>query len=231
MKIAVPQFPGSNGDQDALWSLRTDMGWSSEYVWHAEPSFDGFDGVFIPGGFSYGDALRSGSIAARSPIMDGIREFAERGGPILAVCNGFQIACEAGLLPGALLPNESGIFHCADVTLRADGKESPWTEGIDRLLRIPVAHGEGRYACHKEALDRLEGEGRVAFRYVNAQGEAVPEANPNGSRANIAGVLNERRNVLGMMPHPERAARDLLGGADGKFILDGFARALAKIGA
>lgn len=222
MRVAVVRFPGSNCEQDALHSLRDDLGIGAEYVWHEETSLRGFDGVIIPGGFSYGDYLRCGAIAARAPIMDAVREFAARGGPVLGPCNGFQILCEAGMLPGALMPNASRKFVCMSVTLRAENRSSPFTEGCDRLIRLPIAHGEGRYVCDAEQLRRLEGEGRVSFRYVDGRGEATEEANLNGSTANIAGVQSERGNVVGLMPHPERATRALLGGTDGRLILEGF---------
>lgn len=219
MKVAVVQFPGSNCDQDGLWSLRQDIGVQAEYVWHGDSSLNGFDAVFVPGGFSYGDYLRCGAIAGRSPIMQAVVAFAEKGGPVIGVCNGFQVLCESGLLPGALLLNQSQKFLCMDVHLRAENRTSLWTQGVDRVICIPIAHGEGRFICEDDTLKRLEGEGQIAFRYVNAEGEATPEANPNGSMSNIAGVLNPRGNVLGMMPHPERATRGLLGGEDGKLIL------------
>lgn len=213
------RFPGSNCDQDALWSLRSDLGVGAEYVWHEDRSLDGFDAVMLPGGFSYGDYLRCGAIAARAPIMDEVRRFANEGRPVIGVCNGFQVLCEAGLLPGALLLNEQQKFLCQDVYLKAENRTSPWTEAVDRIVRIPIAHGEGRYVCDAVTLARLESEDRIAFRYVDAQGNRTEDSNPNGSVEAIAGVLNDRGNVLGMMPHPERATRKLLGGVDGKLIL------------
>lgn len=211
MKVAVLRFPGSNCDQDALWSLRSDIGVEADYVWHEATSLAGFDAVFLPGGFSYGDYLRCGAIASRAPIMTEVARFAREGRPVIGVCNGFQVLCEAGLLPGALLLNEGQKFVCEVVTLRAENRTSIWTQGVDRELRIPIAHGEGRYICEEAELDRLEQEGRVAFRYVS---------NPNGSLRDIAGILNSAGNVLGMMPHPERATRALLGSEDGKLILN-----------
>lgn len=219
MRVAVIQFPGSNCDQDALWTFRTDLGLEAEYVWHGSHDLKGFDAVFVPGGFSYGDYLRCGAMAARSPVMNDVKAFAEAGGPVIGVCNGFQILCESGLLPGALLLNEKQKFLCQDVWLKAENRSSLWTRGVDRIIRIPIAHGEGRFICDAETLARIEGEGQVAFRYVNEAGEMTEEANPNGSTDAIAGVLNAKGNVLGMMPHPERAARSLLGGTDGLTIL------------
>lgn len=219
MRVAVIQFPGSNCDQDALWTFRTDLGLQADYVWHGSHDLNGFDAIFVPGGFSYGDYLRCGAMAARSPVMQDVKAFAESGGPVIGVCNGFQILCETGLLPGALLLNKDQKFLCQDVWLKAENRSSLWTRGIDRLIRIPIAHGEGRFICDEETLARIEGEGQVAFRYVNEAGEATEEANPNGSTDSIAGVLNAKGNVLGMMPHPERAARGILGGTDGLTIL------------
>lgn len=213
MKVAVIRFPGSNCDQDALFALRN-MGVGSEYVWHEATSLDGFEGVFIPGGFSYGDYLRCGAMASRAPIMAEVARFAEEGRPVIGACNGFQILCEAGLLPGALLANVAEKFLCHDVILRAESRSSIWTRAVDRDLRIPIAHGEGRYVADAETLKILEGEGRVAFRYV--------DGSPNGSINDIAGILNAKGNVLGMMPHPERAADARLGNEDGLAILAGF---------
>ncbi|HVL39111.1 MAG TPA: phosphoribosylformylglycinamidine synthase subunit PurQ [Fimbriimonadaceae bacterium] len=219
MKVAVLRFPGSNCDQDALHALRDDMALAAEYVWHEADSLAGFDAVFIPGGFSYGDYLRCGAMASRAPVMDEVARFAREGRPVIGACNGFQILCEAGLLPGALLANESQKFVCETVYLQAANTTSIWTRGIDRLLRIPIAHGEGRYVCDEETLQTLRGEDRVAFRYVGPHGECTDEFNCNGSVDNIAGVLNEQGNVLGMMPHPERATKEILGSTDGRLIL------------
>jgi phosphoribosylformylglycinamidine synthase len=227
MRVAVLKFPGSNCDQDALFSMRDDLGVAADYVWHEEHSLSGFDAVFVPGGFSYGDYLRCGAMASRAPVMDAVRAFAAEGRPVLGACNGFQILCEAGLLPGALLLNAGQKFICQDVYLRAETRRSIWTEGVDRVLRIPIAHGEGRYVIDAEALKRIEDSGQIAFRYVNASGERSDEANPNGSTDAIAGVLNEAGNVLGLMPHPERATKEILGSLDGFAILN----ALRLVGA
>lgn len=222
MRVAVIRFPGSNCDQDALHALRDDMGIAADYVWHGDSSLDGFDAVFVPGGFSYGDYLRCGAMAARSPIMSEVIRLAGRGNPIIGACNGFQVLAEAGLLPGALLQNEREKFVCKDIWLMAENRTSAWTAGVDRPLRIPIAHGEGRYIADEETLRRTEENGQVAFRYVSSSGDRGAETNPNGSMNDIAGVLNERGNVLGLMPHPERASNPRLGNVDGQVILQGF---------
>lgn len=214
MRVAIPRFPGSNCDQDALWALRDDVGVRADYVWHEDTSLAGFDAVFIPGGFSYGDYLRCGAMASRAPIMAEVARFAREGRPVLGVCNGFQILCEAGLLPGALIANEGQKFVHDWVVLRAENRSSIWTQGVEKDLRMPIAHGEGRFIADRGTLDRLRQEGRVAFRYVG---------NPNGSMDDIAGILNEAGNVMGLMPHPERATKELLGSVDGSQILRAFA--------
>ncbi len=215
MKVAVIRFPGSNCDQDALFAVRG-LGMESEFVWHEESSLSGFDGVFLPGGFSYGDYLRCGAMASRAPIMAEVARFAQEGRPVIGACNGFQVLCEAGLLPGALLLNAGQKFLCHDVRLRAENRTSLWTRGVDREIKIPIAHGEGRYVADEETLRQLEGEGRIAFRYV--------DGSPNGSINDIAGILNAAGNVLGLMPHPERASDAILGSEDGALILEGFRR-------
>jgi phosphoribosylformylglycinamidine synthase len=219
LRVAVLQFPGSNCDQDALWSLRDDLGYQAEYVWHESDTLSGFDAAFIPGGFTYGDYLRCGAIASQSPIVGALKEFAKQGNPVIGVCNGFQILCEARLLPGALLLNGCQKFVCRTINLRAVNRTSTWTRGAEGVLRVPVAHGEGRYVCDEETLKRLQDGDLVAFLYVDHNGEATEASNPNGSTGNIAGVLNPGGNVLGMMPHPERATRNLLGSSDGLVIL------------
>lgn len=224
MKVAVVRFPGANCDQDALWSVRDDLGLAAEYVWHEETSLAGFDAVLLPGGFTYGDYLRCGAVASRAPIMAEVARFAREGRCVIGICNGFQVLCEAGLLPGALLLNRDQKFLCQDVFLRAENRTSPWTEGVDRILRIPIAHGEGRYVCDDVTLARLTSEDRIAFRYVDSEGRQTEESNPNGSVDAIAGVLNDAGNVLGMMPHPERATRKLLGSDDGRQILNALCR-------
>lgn len=229
MKVAVIRFPGSNCDQDALHALRDGMGIDAAYIWHEETSLGGFEAVFLPGGFSYGDYLRCGAMASRAPIMDEVRRLAERGNPVIGACNGFQVLCEAGLLPGALMRNASQKFVCKDVFLKAENRTSLWTRGIDEVLRVPIAHGEGRYVCDETTLERLKELNQIAFRYVDPEGNRGPEWNPNGSQDDIAGILNERGNVLGLMPHPERAANPLLGNEDGKRILQAFNRVASPL--
>jgi phosphoribosylformylglycinamidine synthase len=225
MNFGVIRFPGSNCDDDALHAVTKVLqhkGATGRILWHKDHDLGGVDGVILPGGFSYGDYLRAGAMAAHSPIMREVKAFAEKGGPVIAICNGFQIACEAGLLEGALTRNESLRFECRDVWLRVEGRPTPFTQAIPagRILRMSIAHAEGRYV-HPE-VDRLEKEGMVAFRYVTADGELSAEANPNGSVANIAGVMNARGNVVGLMPHPERAVEALLGdgGEDGRMLFE-----------
>ncbi|MFM9872185.1 MAG: phosphoribosylformylglycinamidine synthase subunit PurQ [Fimbriimonadaceae bacterium] len=227
MKIAVIQFPGSNCDQDALWSLRNDLGVSAEYVWHGETSLAGFDGVFVPGGFTYGDYLRCGAIAAQSSVMAEVKRFAEDGRPVLGVCNGFQILCETGVLPGALLPNINERFICETVHLKVENKTSPWTEKVESTIAVPIAHGEGRFIATNDELAKIEQHNQVAFRYCTSSGEVTDSSNPNGSLNNIAGIFNERGNVLGMMPHPERITSKILGSDAGLLIISGFQRVFA----
>jgi phosphoribosylformylglycinamidine synthase subunit PurQ / glutaminase len=208
MRIAVTIFPGSNCDDDAARAIAL-AGAEPLRAWHKEPLPAGVDAVILPGGFSYGDYLRCGAMAARSLVMEGVRSFAARGGPVLGICNGFQILCEAGLLPGALVQNASRRFVCRDVRLRVEGRETPFTRALaGQALTLPVAHAEGRYLADPETLARLEAEGRVVFRYTEG-------TNPNGALADIAGICSEGGNVVGLMPHPERAMEALLAPADG----------------
>lgn len=223
MKSAVIQFPGSNCDQDCLHAVETVCGSPGVLVWHQEPSLPAVNVVMVPGGFSYGDYLRSGAIAAQSPIMRAVRAFAQRGGLVLGVCNGFQILTEAGLLPGALLRNRTLQFACRSVHLRVENVETPFTRAFAAHrtpIQLPIAHMDGCYYADADALARLEGEGQVVLRYCDAQGAVTADANPNGSCHNIAGVCNAGRNVLGMMPHPERVVDALLGGVDGRGIFE-----------
>lgn len=225
MKVAVIKTPGSNCDQDAFFGLRDFLGIPAEYVWHDSASLDGFEGVVLPGGFTYGDYLRGGAIAARSKIMPEVIRFANEGKPVIGICNGFQILTELGLLPGALVRNECQRFVCREVHIVRVNQDSIWTRSCAEPLAIPIAHNEGRYVASDATLRALEDTDRIAFAYCTPKGVISPEANPNGSTNSIAGVLNERGNVLGLMPHPERALSDLLGGADGRCILGCFAGA------
>ncbi|MDZ7707577.1 MAG: phosphoribosylformylglycinamidine synthase subunit PurQ [Trueperaceae bacterium] len=229
MAIAVVLFPGSNCDQDTVWALGRILGAEVVEVPHTSADVMGADAVVLPGGFSYGDYLRSGALAARSPVMGAVRAFAQRGGPVLGVCNGFQVLTEAGLLPGALARNDGLHFVCKDVHVRVERAAPPFTGRAARgdVLRLPVAHHDGRFVAGPELLARLEGEGRIAFRYVASDGRRDPAANPNGSDGDVAGIVDARGTVLGMMPHPERAADPLLGGEDGLVVLGSLLDALA----
>jgi phosphoribosylformylglycinamidine synthase I len=230
MNFAVLQFPGSNCDQDCVHVLRRVLGHSARLLWHKDHSVGETDAVIVPGGFSYGDYLRTGAIARFSPVMKAVQAFAENGGLVLGICNGFQILCEAGLLPGALIRNRSLQFRCEHVFLKTITADSPFTNQIppDKLLRIPIAHGEGCYFADEPTLARLKANNQILWRYVNAQGEATGPANPNGSLDNIAGICNERRNVAGLMPHPERASEAILGSADGRLIFESIITALDR---
>ena len=217
MKFGIVTFPGSNCDYDAYHVVTEILGEDAVYLWHKDHDLQGSDVIILPGGFSYGDYLRSGAIARFSPIMQEVAAHAGSGAPVIGFCNGFQIACEAGLLPGALLRNDHLQFVSATVRIRVESTDTIFTNLYERgeVLRIPVAHGDGRYVAAPDVLDRLEGEGRVIFRYADAMGNITADANPNGSERNIAGIVNEAGNVLGMMPHPERACSPLLGSDDG----------------
>jgi len=217
VKAGIVRFPGSNCDEDAYHAIADHLGQEAVYLWHKDHDLQNVDLVILPGGFSYGDYLRAGAIARFSPIMQEVIAFAKRGGPVLAICNGFQIACEAGLLPGALLRNASLRFVSAPVHLRVESIATRYTSQyhIGQVISIPVAHGDGRFTADADTLARLEGEGQVVFRYVSADGEATVSANPNGSLRNIAGIVSAEGNVLGMMPHPERALDATLGSTDG----------------
>ncbi|HEY5441617.1 MAG TPA: phosphoribosylformylglycinamidine synthase subunit PurQ [Gemmatimonadaceae bacterium] len=217
MKFGIVTFPGSNCDYDAYHAIVEALGEEAVYLWHKDHDLQSADVVILPGGFSYGDYLRAGAIARFSPIMREVVAHAERGAPVLGICNGFQIACEAGLLPGALLRNASLKFVCAPVSLRVENTNTLFTSGYDdgQIVTLPIAHGDGRFSADDETLDRLEGDGLVAFRYAPDTLQAAESYNPNGSMRDIAGIVSARGNVLGMMPHPERAVDPLLGPADG----------------
>lgn len=229
MKFGVIQFPGSNCDQDAYFAVRDILKQPVEYIWHQSASVDGFDCIILPGGFSYGDYLRTGAIAKFSPVMSAVREFADNGGLVIGICNGFQILCEAGLLPGALIPNIGLRFICRYVSVRVENSTSNFTNLCckGQVLRIPIAHHGGNYYCDAETLAALEDNDRVLLRYCDENGNVTDEANPNGSLNNIAGILNERGNVAGMMPHPERAVESILGSEDGLYILKSIVERLA----
>ena len=231
MKAAVLVFPGINREQDMARTLRLTSGRDATMVWHADTELPPeTDLVVIPGGFSYGDYLRCGAIAARAPIMDAVRAYAGKGGLVLAVCNGFQIACEAGLLPGVLMRNARLKFICRDIFLKVERSDSPFTRGYNagQVIRVPTAHGEGNYAADAETIARLEGEGRVIFRYVAPDGTRDEAYNVNGSTNAIAGIVNERGNVLGMMPHPENHVEAAIGATDGRGLFAGLVDHLAK---
>jgi phosphoribosylformylglycinamidine synthase I len=221
MNFVVLQFPASNCDQDAVHAVRL-LGHSARLLWHKESSLGDAHVVIIPGGFSYGDYLRCGAIARFSPVMQAVNQFADNGGLVLGICNGFQVLTEAGLLPGALIRNRSLQFRCEHIFLETLTADSPFSNQIPagKLLRVPSAHGEGCYFAEAETLAMLKAKNRILWRYVNAAGEPTDGANPNGSLENIAGICNERRNVAGLMPHPERACEPLLGSADGRLIFE-----------
>lgn len=222
IKFAVVVFPGSNCDHDAYHAAADVLGQSAELIWHKDADLKGADVVVLPGGFAHGDYLRTGAMARFSPIMREVKAFAERGGPVLGICNGFQVLLEAGLLPGAMLRNRDLKFHCEHVHIRVEQTDTPFTVGCRRgqVLHIPIAHGEGNYFADSETLERLEANRQVIFRYTDASGRITDAANPNGSAAAIAGLCNESRNVVGVMPHPERACEQSLGSADGLVIFE-----------
>ena len=229
MKFGVIVFPGSNCDHDAYHVAKHVFGHQARFIWHKESDLGDVDLVIVPGGFSYGDYLRSGAIARFSPIMKDVVRFAGQGGLVMGICNGFQILCESGLLPGALTHNDSLRFVCKDVHLRTETSNSVFTGALTEgeVLRIPVAHGEGNYFASEELLDELEAEDRVAFRYCDSEGNITKEANPNGASRNIAGILNAERNVLGMMPHPERASEKAHGNLDGVSFFKGLVESVS----
>jgi len=217
MRFAVVVFPGSNCDHDAYHAAKHVLGQDAEFVWHKETDLRGADVVILPGGFSHGDYLRTGAIARFSPVMDAVKKFSAAGGPVLGICNGFQILLEAGLLPGAMLRNRELKFRCEHVYVRVEQTDTPFTFACrpQQVLRIPIAHGEGNYFTTPDQFRHLEQNRQIVFRYVNASGEATDQANPNGSVASIAGICSESRNIVGLMPHPERACELSVGSADG----------------
>jgi len=220
VRFGVVVFPGTWSDQDCHYAVSDVLGQQADYIWHKDTDLSGFDCVIVPGGFSYGDYLRAGAIARFSPVMQAIERFAGQGGLVFGICNGFQILCEAGLLPGVLMRNEHLQFRCQWVNLRVENAETRFSAKSDTgdVLRVPISHGEGNYHADEDVLRELEANGQVVFRYSTAEGAITPDANPNGSMANIAGIVNAEGNVLGMMPHPERCCEELMGGVDGAVI-------------
>ena len=233
MKFAIIEFPGSNCDHDAYHATKHVLGHQAEFVWHKDVDLRGADAVVLPGGFSYGDYLRTGAIARFSPIMARVREFADAGGPVIGICNGFQVLLEAGLLKGALLRNRRLKFLCQHVSVRVEQTDTPFTSGATagQVLLLPIAHGEGNYHAPPETIAGLEANRQVIFRYCAQDGAASEFSNPNGSLEAIAGVCNEKRNVVGLMPHPERACESILGSDDGRVVLDSVVTTLAATGA
>lgn len=231
MKFGVVVFPGSNCDHDTYHVISKVIGQPVDFIWHKEEEIGSFDAIILPGGFSYGDYLRTGAIARFSPVMRSVREFALDGGFVLGICNGFQILCEAGLLPGALLRNRDLKFSCTHVNVRVDDIDTPFTSGCHegQVLTMPIAHGEGNYFCDGETLDELVRERRIILRYCTEDGTVTDSANPNGSLENIAAICNRERNVLGMMPHPERASETILGSSDGRMIFVSLAMSLTEM--
>ncbi len=218
-KFGVVVFPGSNCDHDAYYSLKKVLGYQAEFLWHKEKDLKGSDVIILPGGFSYGDYLRTGAIARFSPIMDSVYKFAENGGVVIGICNGFQILLEIGLLPGVMIKNESLKFVCKDVHLSIENRDNLFTKSIKQnILKIPIAHGDGNYFTDETTLKELEKNDQILFRYVSSNGKVDSESNPNGSIMNIAGIMNKRKNVMGLMPHPERCCNPLLGNIDGSLI-------------
>lgn len=229
MKVAIVVFPGSNCDHDAYHAVKHVAKQDAELVWHKDTSLNGADAVVLPGGFSYGDYLRTGAIARFSPIMRAVTAFAADGGPVIGICNGFQVLLEAGLLPGAMLRNRTTKFQCEFIHVRVEHTDTPFTLAYaqGQPLKLPIAHGEGNYYAEPEVIAQLERERRVIFRYASVQGVATQDANPNGSVNNIAGICNERRNVVGLMPHPERACELAVGSTDGLPVFQSLVRSLA----
>jgi phosphoribosylformylglycinamidine synthase len=229
MKFGVLVFPGSNCDHDTYNVIEKLVEQPVTFLWHASEDLEGCDAILVPGGFAYGDYLRTGAIAKFAPVMQSVKKFAARGGLVLGICNGFQILCEAGLLPGALMRNANQHYICKQIDLLTETTASPFTHGLTKgqVLKMPIGHMEGNYFCDESTLAELKAEDRIAFRYATPNGEITAAANPNGSLENIAGILSEGRNVLGMMPHPDRSSESLLGSADGLLLFKAMAQSLA----
>jgi phosphoribosylformylglycinamidine synthase subunit PurQ / glutaminase len=229
MKFAVIVFPGSNCDRDAYHAATAVLGQQAALVWHKDTSLQGADVVVLPGGFAHGDYLRTGAMARFSPIMREVQAFADRGGPVIGICNGFQVLLEAGLLPGAMLRNRGLKYRCEFVNIRVEQTDTPFTRGatVGQVLNVPIGHGEGNYFAPPDVLETLEAKRQVLFRYCTPDGRITDDSNPNGSAHGIAGICSERRNVVGMMPHPERACEAVLGGTDGLVILESIVKAFA----
>ncbi|HEX2982285.1 MAG TPA: phosphoribosylformylglycinamidine synthase subunit PurQ [Ignavibacteriales bacterium] len=219
-KFGVVVFPGSNCDHDAYYNLKKVLGYETVFLWHKDKDLQNSDVIILPGGFSYGDYLRTGAIASFSPIMEKVVAFAENGGKVMGICNGFQILLETGLLPGVMLQNESLKYVCKDIYLKIENYDTPFTKLLDKskTIKIPIAHGDGNYFADEKTLKELEKNNQIVFKYSTPEGKTVKEANPNGSQLNIAGIINKRKNVLGMMPHPERSCDPILGKTDGQLI-------------
>jgi len=232
MKFGVIVFPGSNCDHDAYHVVSKHVGQPVDFIWHKETDLSGYDAVIVPGGFSYGDYLRAGALAHFSPVMKAVKDFAAKGKFVFGICNGFQILCESGLLPGALMRNAGLHFACKHVNIRTENQSTPYTNQLEngRVLSIPIAHAEGNYTCDDATFHSLEENNQIVFRYCDENGDITPESNPNGARSNIAGICNLDRNVLGMMPHPERACEELLGSNDGRDIFRSLTNAIAENG-
>ena len=231
MKFGVIVFPGSNCDHDAYHVLSKHVGQPVDFIWHKQTDLSEYDALVVPGGFSYGDYLRAGALARFSPVMNAVKDFAAAGKFVFGICNGFQILCEAGLLPGALIRNRDLHFICRHIHLSVENQNTPFTSEVEagKVLSIPIAHAEGNYVCDDETFSQLEENGQIVFRYCDETGAITDEANPNGARSNIAGICNENRNVLGMMPHPERACEGLLGSNDGRDIFRSLTKKIASL--
>jgi len=230
IKYGVVVFPGSNCDNDAFYAVTKNLGNDAVFLWHKETDLQNSDVIILPGGFSYGDYLRTGSIARFSPIMNSVIDFANKGGIVIGICNGFQILLEAGLLPGVMLKNKSLKFICKDVHIKVENKNTIFTNGIPKdVIKLPIAHAEGNYFTDKKTLEELEANNQIVFRYSSPEGETTEDYNPNGSLMNIAGLINKEGNVLGMMPHPERSCDPVLGNTDGSFIFESIQKSLTTV--